>query len=114
VGAIVRGDGRTLLVAGDIVGNVALDIIERRTQVAIYSTTFAPGGAGPVYNTPQVDNYWGLDLIGYNFRFLPTVAALGAAAWKGGRTYDHVYRFTTTSDGVIRAIFRRHVVAGAV
>jgi hypothetical protein len=116
VGAIVRGDGRTLLVHTDINGLVQLDIIERRTQTPIYSTTFSAGSSGPLYDTPQVDAYWGLDLIGYNFRYLPTVAQLLAqgAAWKGGRTYDHVYRFPTTLYGTVRAIFRRTIIAGAI
>jgi hypothetical protein len=115
VGAIVGGDGRTLLVHSDITGPVLLDIIERRTQTPIYSTSFTAGTTGPLYDVPQVDEFWGLDLIGYNWRYLPTVAQLaaapGAPAWLGGRSYMHVYRFPTASDGTVRAVFIRNIVA---
>jgi len=114
VGAIVVGDGRTLLVSTDVSGQVTLDIIERRSQTPIYSTTFAAGSSGPLYDTPFTDNYWGLDTVGGNWRYKPTHAQLGAAAWKGGRTYDHVYSIPTTNHGTIRAIFRRKIIAGAV
>jgi len=115
VGVIVGADGRTMLVHSDVTGPVLLDIIERRSQVAIYSTSFSAGSSGPLYDTPQVDKYWGLDLIGYNWRYLPTVAALAlqSATWKGGRTYDHVYRFPVAG-GIIRAVFRRTIIAGAI
>lgn len=116
VGQIVGDDGRTLLVHTDISGPVLLDIIERRSQIAIYSTSFSAGSTGPLYDVPQLDNYWGLDLVGYNFRYTPTVVqlALQSAAWKGGRTYDHCYRFPRTGGGTTRAIFRRTIIAGAI
>lgn len=113
VGVICRGDGRTMLTHSFVSGVVLLDIFERRTGVSIYSTSFAAGTAGPLYDVPQVDDYWGLDLIGYNWRYLPTVAALAlqGAAWLGGRTYDHIYRIPTSTDGIIRAVFRRTIDA---
>ena len=117
VGVIVGDDGRTMLVHTDIDGMVQLDIIERRTDTPIFSTTFAPGSTGPLYDTPQVDAYWAdMDLIGFNFRRKVTVAelALQGAVERGGRTYDHVYRFNRVGGGVTRAIFRHHITAGAI
>jgi len=107
VGAIVGGDGRTLLTHSDVAGVVSLDIFESRTQTPIYSTTFSAGSTGPLYDVPQDDDYWGLDDIGYNWRHKVTVAALAlqGAAQLGGRRYLHVYRIPTVSYGTVRAVF---------
>jgi hypothetical protein len=67
-----------------------------------------------IFDTPQTDGYWGLDLIGYNFRHELTQTALAtqSATLEGGKKYLCHYSFVTTNDGTLHARFVWNVFAG--
>lgn len=99
---IATFSNRTALVQGDV-SSIALDVFEVQTSAALYSAVVVVSAV--IFNTLQLDGYWGLDSDGYNFRHKIRQADLGTVNLEGGKTYMFVYRLTTSAEGVIPLIF---------
>jgi hypothetical protein len=104
LGQVARPIG-TFLVQADVT-SWGLDVYERGNNTAIY-TISGQAAALVIFDTPQTDGYWGLDLVGYNFRHYVTQVALAgqSAVLEGGRRYLFHYNFITASDGTLHARF---------
>jgi hypothetical protein len=111
VGQVTRPNG-DLLVQADVT-TWGVDAFERGSNTAIY-TLAAQAPALVIFDTPQTDGYWGLDLVGYNFRHEVTQAALAAqsADLEGGKRYLFHYSFVTVVDGTIHARFIWQIQGG--
>ena len=105
VGQVAKPDG-TFILEADVPAGWALDVYEKANSVPIYSLA-GQSTSGVIFDTPQLDGFWGIDDIGYNFRHPVTQVALAtqSASLEGGRRYLFLYQFPTMTEGILVSRF---------